>query len=164
VAPLRTVGVGFDRGPEGWNALQRAAQLAAAAGAQLRIMLVLEPLTAFPATAALTDELAVDRRSLAEIELRRAAESVSQRLRPETRLLRGDPIGRLDIEAHDVDLLVLGSRDYGPVRRVLLGSVSTALVRSAASPVMVVPRSVEFAPEGEGMAAEDELLRADIGR
>ncbi len=40
----------------------------------------------------------------------------------------------------DVDLLVCASRGYGPVRRVLLGGVSAALVRGAASPVLLVPR------------------------
>jgi nucleotide-binding universal stress UspA family protein len=39
-----------------------------------------------------------------------------------------------------VDLLVCGSRGYGPVRRVLLGTVSAALVRQASLPVLVVPR------------------------
>jgi nucleotide-binding universal stress UspA family protein len=153
--------VGFDSGPEGWTALQRAAQIAAAAGARLRIVLVLEPLTAFPNTAARTEDVAVERQTLAEIELQRAAESVSQRLRPETRLVRGDPIGRLTAEADDADLLVLGSRDYGPLRRVLLGSVSRELVGAATCHVMVVPRSVEFQPEGEGMASADEFLSAD---
>jgi nucleotide-binding universal stress UspA family protein len=38
------------------------------------------------------------------------------------------------------DLLAVGSRGYGPLRAVLLGSVSSALVRSAASPLVVVPR------------------------
>ena len=39
-----------------------------------------------------------------------------------------------------VDLLVCGSRGYGPVRRVLLGTVSSGLLRQAAVPVLVVPR------------------------
>jgi nucleotide-binding universal stress UspA family protein len=39
-----------------------------------------------------------------------------------------------------VDLLVCGSRGYGPVRRVLLGTVSSALLRQASVPVLVVPR------------------------
>ena len=41
----------------------------------------------------------------------------------------------------DVDVLFCGSRRYGPARRVLLGGVSTRLVRGARRPVVVVPRS-----------------------
>ena len=42
-----------------------------------------------------------------------------------------------------VDLLVCGSRGYGPVRRVLLGTVSAALLRQASVPVLVTPRGGE---------------------
>jgi universal stress protein family protein len=35
---------------------------------------------------------------------------------------------------------VLGSRGFGPLRRIVLGSVSTKVLRSAACPVLVVPR------------------------
>jgi nucleotide-binding universal stress UspA family protein len=37
-------------------------------------------------------------------------------------------------------LLVLGSRGYGPVARVLLGSVSRRVVADAPCPVLVVAR------------------------
>lgn len=43
-------------------------------------------------------------------------------------------------EAAGADLLVAGSRGYGPVLRVLLGSVSTHLAHHAPCPVLVVPR------------------------
>jgi hypothetical protein len=51
-------------------------------------------------------------------------------------------------------LLVLGSRGYGPVRRVLLGSVSGELVRGAACPVLVVPRPGVRTPEDHSEASE----------
>jgi nucleotide-binding universal stress UspA family protein len=51
----------------------------------------------------------------------------------------------VDAVRGEADLLVLGSRAYGPVRRALLGSVSTATVRHAACPVLVTPRSPEQA-------------------
>ena len=47
-------------------------------------------------------------------------------------------------ESRDVDLLVLGSRGYGPRAAVLLGSTSTALTRTAACPVLVTPRETRF--------------------
>jgi nucleotide-binding universal stress UspA family protein len=54
---------------------------------------------------------------------------------------RGDPVGKL-LEAAEmgVDLLVLGSRGFGPVMRLLIGSVSSHVIRQASCPVLVVPR------------------------
>ena len=46
----------------------------------------------------------------------------------------------------DLDLLVVGSRAQGPVRRLLLGSTSARLVREARCPVLVVPRPVVSRP------------------
>ncbi len=57
-------------------------------------------------------------------------------------LLSGDVVDALAaLDDRDLDLLVCGSRGYGPLRRVLLGGASSKLVRRAATPVMVVPRS-----------------------
>ena len=57
------------------------------------------------------------------------------------KLLDGDARELLARESGELDLLVVGSRGYGPLRAVLLGSVSSALVRSAESPLVVVPRA-----------------------
>ena len=56
-------------------------------------------------------------------------------------LREGPPAKELCDEAEDADLLVMGSRGYGPLRSVLLGSVSAGVVRSAPCPVLVIPRS-----------------------
>ena len=45
--------------------------------------------------------------------------------------------------ARELDLLVCGSRGYGPLRSVLVGGVSGRLMRSAHCPVIVVPRGIE---------------------
>jgi hypothetical protein len=39
-----------------------------------------------------------------------------------------------------LDVMVVGSRGYGPLKAVLLGGVSGQVIRSAACPVIVVPR------------------------
>jgi nucleotide-binding universal stress UspA family protein len=49
----------------------------------------------------------------------------------------------LPVVGRDADLLVCGSRAYGRLRRVLLGGVSSRLLRRAALPLVVVPRSGE---------------------
>jgi nucleotide-binding universal stress UspA family protein len=53
-------------------------------------------------------------------------------------LLVGDVVDEL--AEVDVDLLFCGSRGYGPVRRVLLGGVSSRLARRSVNPLVVVPR------------------------
>ena len=99
----------------------------------------------------LTRELRVRR----ELALGRAAAGVSKDLHAETTLLVGDPVRVLEHEAaEDLDLLVLGSRGYGPVRRVLLGGVSDDVVRRSPCPVLVV-RARDFDPNAGGMAAHD---------
>ena len=53
-----------------------------------------------------------------------------------------------------VDLLVSGSRGYGPLRAVLVGTVSQAMILKAHCPVMVVPRGAENALEAVSRARE----------
>ena len=62
-------------------------------------------------------------------------------LHAESRVLEGPVVDALaDIRPEDVDVLVCGSRGYGPTRSVLLGGVSSRLLRHARVPVIVVPR------------------------
>jgi nucleotide-binding universal stress UspA family protein len=56
------------------------------------------------------------------------------------RVLTGDVVHVLS-ELDEVDVLFCGSRGYGPALRVLLGGVSSRLVRQARSPIIVVPRA-----------------------
>jgi sulfide:quinone oxidoreductase len=50
----------------------------------------------------------------------------------------GGASGMVASRAADLDLLLMGSRDRGAVRRLVMGSVSTSVVRQAACPVIVV--------------------------
>jgi nucleotide-binding universal stress UspA family protein len=53
----------------------------------------------------------------------------------------GEPASILSEASEDLDLLVLGSRGYGPMRSVLVGGVAGRVVRDAACPVIVLPRT-----------------------
>lgn len=44
----------------------------------------------------------------------------------------------------DDDVLLMGSTDRGPIRRVLLGDMTYKLLRAATVPVIVIPRSAEI--------------------
>ena len=156
---LGTVCVGFDGRPEAWTALQRGAQIAAAAGGRLRVAMVVPPLTPIPAMAVYPPEIVEERLNAAQVELDHAVHSVAKRLEPAARLLQGSPGQQLADEASvAVDLMVVGSRGYGPLQRVLLGSVSTSLMHSAQCPLMVVPRTAEFDPSAKGLAGEDQSV------
>jgi len=156
---LETVCVGFDGGSEAWTALQRAAQVASAAGARLRVAEVVPPVPPAPPMAVYPAEFEEERMEATRVDLERAVESVSAELHAEPQLLRGVAAERLAHEAAGgADLLVLGSRGYGPLKRVLLGSVSTAVMRSASCPVMIVPRTAEFDSSAAGLAGADETV------
>ena len=47
---------------------------------------------------------------------------------------------QLAIAGKNLDLIVCGSRGYGPFRQVVLGSVSSELVTEARCPILIVPR------------------------
>ena len=58
-------------------------------------------------------------------------------------VVTGNPATELAYAGNDLDLLVTGSRNYGPVRRLMLGSTSTRLVHEAPCPVLVLTRGAE---------------------
>ena len=94
----------------------------------------------------------------------------------EVRIVRrpGDPATVLAGMSYEYDVLLMGSRNHGPLRRVLLGSVSTRLVREARCPIVVCPRRPQREPDrGDGprrlqVRIQDELHRpygrARLGR
>ena len=73
------------------------------------------------------------RRQLDE-RVQEAVAALSSDVEASAELTDGYPDQVLRDKSAEFDLLVLGSRGYGPLRAVLLGSVSSGLVRSAASP------------------------------
>ena len=52
------------------------------------------------------------------------------------------PADALAALSSDVDLLVCGSRGYGPLRSVLLGGVTHQLIEKSSCPLLVVPRGI----------------------
>ena len=142
------IGVGFDGGPEAELALDWAAGLARSVGGRLRLVAVHQPIAfADVSVGALPTESVGQalRRQLRE-EVEKAVTRVAS-VGLETAFRSGDPAGELAEASADMDLLVLGSRGYGPVRSVLLGSVSEATVAASTTPVVVVPRGQRTASD-----------------
>lgn len=147
---LRVIAIAFDDSPEANAALRHAAELAELASATVRVVGVL------PKASVDRYPDAAEARMQWRTELRDSVHEAAGALPHELRALpvvidRGDPAAAIVEQAEQgVDLIVSGSRGYGPIRGVLLGSVSARLVSSAPCPVLVVPRQ---AP-GEGEQIE----------
>jgi nucleotide-binding universal stress UspA family protein len=151
VAPtLGTVAVAYDGGPESRHALEVAADLARTRGARLVLTQVLEPL-ATP-YGGLAPYPFPERRSDAQAALERVAAGLDG-VDATAQAVEGLAVDVLADAATRADLLVVGSRGFGPVRRVLLGSVSSRLARRCDAPLLVVPRATE--EDAAGAAAED---------
>jgi nucleotide-binding universal stress UspA family protein len=61
----------------------------------------------------------------------------------------GDPATELVRMSEGLDVLVTGSRDQGAFKRLVLGSVSTHVVRHATCPVIVVPTRADGARQND---------------
>lgn len=137
----RVIGVGYSGSPESDAALAWAGQLAESAGATVRVMAVAEPPQGFsPSISYGINWVALkpDGEEHAKRLVADAVEQLGERALGEAVVgVASDELARLSGE---VDLLVLGSRGYGPVRRTLLGSTSDRLIHDARCPVVVVPR------------------------
>jgi len=143
-ARLAVIGVGIDGSDESTEALHVAIELAGGAEATLRLMTA----AGIGNQSGLgwgygTHDLTALVRQQFQSYLDRAADKVPAEMVQATRLLQGDAASALASEAEGVDLLCLGSRGYGPVRRVLLGSESSELITNAPCPVLVVPRGTD---------------------
>lgn len=120
------------------------AALAAQAGATVRVVTVFDPTDYAHAIAAAGED--EELREPARRDLDAVVRSVGGAAAT-GELVDGDPAETLTRLSVDWDLLVLGSRSYGPLRAVLLGGVSGVLVHRAGCSLMVVPHVAD--PEHE---------------
>ena len=143
---IDTIAVAYDRSDEAKAALLAATAIAPALGARLRVVEVLDPrwmgtpaLMAGPAYKSAAPEVEQPARE----HLDDVVAALPAYMTAEAVVIIGDPEGELAAETERVDLMIAGSRGYGPHRAVVLGSVSGRLVREASCPVLVVPRGIE---------------------
>ncbi len=134
-ATLATVGVGYDGSDESEAAYGAARAIAERYGASLRAMDVVSlPPYAFGGVAPPmpTDSL--------ELLLAEAGERLSTLEGVEARAVYGAVGEELAAFSDELDLLVVGSRGYGPWKRLMLGSTANYLVSHARCSLLVLPR------------------------
>jgi nucleotide-binding universal stress UspA family protein len=136
---LRVLAVGYDGMAESQAALEEGAKLALRFGGSMKVIGVATAVPAIGAAAAA--QAGAEAGPDFQARLYDAVGELPSEARALPVLERGSPVEKL-LEASEVgvDLLVLGSRGFGPVMRLLVGSVSSRVIREASCPVMVVPR------------------------
>jgi nucleotide-binding universal stress UspA family protein len=141
---LHVIGVGLNGSRESTAALRAAIGLGLRHRSTLRLMAGAATANAYWGYGSWGygfQELGEAAIEAARLVLQEAVADAPSELRPSTLLFHGPIAQQLAAEAEKgVDLLCVGSRRYGPVRRVLLGSVSTELLQAAPCPVLVLPR------------------------
>jgi nucleotide-binding universal stress UspA family protein len=158
---LETVGVAFAETPEGREALDSGLVLARRAGAKVRVLSAVKSRHFGGAAGgrpgherSTFDAVGSDEAKMAE-EIRDEAARLESGVEVETDISAQDAAEFLVAASEHVDLLVCGSRGYGPRRAVLLGGVSRKVTAAARCPVIVLARGTET-----GLR---EILDADAG-
>jgi nucleotide-binding universal stress UspA family protein len=132
---MREIGVGYDGSPESEHALSVARMLAAASGAKLSALETVSlPSEAFVGPGAVDN---TPGRLLEDARRRIAALGDV-----EPRAAYGQPAEELALYSASLDLLIVGSRGYGPIGRLIHGSTSQQLAHSARCPLLVLTRTV----------------------
>jgi nucleotide-binding universal stress UspA family protein len=149
----RVIGAAYAPSSEGGEALRAAARLAALAGGRVRAVMALSPKHAGEQSPGLmaaahhdhnvTEDLDARHRMSAQDALAAAIAEHASGVEVETDILYQAPAHALVAASQNLDLLVMGSRAYGPIRSVLLGGVSRHVMAESACPVIVLPRGAE---------------------
>ncbi len=134
--PIAAIGVGYDGSPESEIALAKARELAARHRAIVRALRVVAipnyAFTGFGAPA-LGESI--------EAMISEANERMSALEGVDGHAVYGLAGEELAAFGEQVQLLVVGSRSYGPMKRLILGSTSDYLERHARCSLLVLPRS-----------------------
>jgi nucleotide-binding universal stress UspA family protein len=133
---LQAIAVAYDGTAESGRALRLAESLALANGASLEVLTVVGPSAVVPKVLVKSRDPVEEPYAVIE----KAIDEIDDALEVHAHMLIGPVAETVAHACKDADLLVTGSRDYGPLERVLVGSIASRLVHTAPCPVLVVPR------------------------
>jgi len=133
----RSIAVAYDASDEANEALALARRIAEPSAGTVRLVTVIPTvIRGWGQYIAVPDDGAYRRAAHEQAETDMAVAHEDER----REIREGSTVDVLLAVSEDVDLLIIGSRSYGPVRRVMFGSVSETVVPRSRCPVIVVPR------------------------
>jgi nucleotide-binding universal stress UspA family protein len=132
---MREIGVGYDGSPESEHAIAVARALAARCGAKLSAF----EAVSLPTYAFVGGPAPID--GALEGLVDDARKRIAALGGVEPHAAYGLPAEELAVYSASLDLLIVGSRGYGPVGRLIHGSTSQQLAHSARCPLLVLPRA-----------------------
>ncbi len=136
--PIAKLGVAYNGSPESERALATAREVAESTRAEIEALEVVSiPSYAFTGLMAPAIGDSID------LMLTEANARMSELPDVVGRAVYGLPGEELAAFGEDVDLLVVGSRSYGPLQRLVLGSTSDYLERHARCSLLVLPRPAD---------------------
>ncbi len=149
---IRAIGVAYDGSAESEHAVSVARVLAAELGARLSACEAI----ALPVYTFLGGPVPID--NVVEDLVEQAQTRIAALGGIEPHAVYGNVVEELALYSASLDLLIVGSRGYGPIGRLVHGSTSSQLARTARSPLLVLPRAapepdLEPAPALEPSAA-----------
>ena len=143
---LTRLGVGVDESPESVAAIELALALARPIGAEVHLLAVASDVYAGSPNLVAGAEYLDTYREVLDVRVAAARSMIDGALKRCTGatvhgdVRVGDPASALVALSADCDLLVLGSRRWGALRRLAVGSTSEHVIHHAACPVLVPPR------------------------
>ncbi len=143
--PITKVGVGYNESPESEQALRAAHLIAAPTRADVHVLEVVS-IPTYAYTGMMPPVLGEGIESL----IRETNARLSKLPDVTARAVYGLTGEELAAFGDEVDVLVVGSRGYGPWRRLVLGSTSDYIERHARCTLLVLPRVAESASDHPG--------------
>jgi nucleotide-binding universal stress UspA family protein len=151
---MREVGVGYNGSAESEHALGVARRFAAEHGAKLSAFEAVSlPASVFAGGPAPLD-------GAIEEMVEAARERVSALEGVEPHAAYGRPAEELALYSASLDLLVVGSRDYGPIGRLVHGSTSQLLANAARCPLLVLTRAARASRSAGELADPTVAVKA----
>ena len=136
---IREIGVGYDGSPESEHAIELARELAHERGAKLSAF----EAVSLPTTAFSTGPLPLG--ETVDALVSDARDRIGALGGVEPHAAYGQPAEELGVYSASLDLLIVGSRGYGPVGRLIHGNTSQQLARMARCPLLVLTRAARIA-------------------